>query len=118
MTPAVMINAGELDKQIRLRTSTRVRNSSGGYTTTPVDSNPFWAKVEPLTGRELMVAMQTGIERPHRFTFRYADAPDITAKAQILYDGRTFDIKSIIDPAEQHIKFEVLATELPPETEE
>lgn len=106
------INAGELTKQIRLRTSTQVANGSGGYTVTPTDSNPIWAKVEPLNGREQLVAMQSGIERPHRFTFRYADAPSISAVTQIVYSGRVFDVKSAIDVEEANVKIVVLADEL------
>lgn len=106
------INAGELNREIRLRTSTRVENGSGGYVLTPVDTDPFWAKVEPLTGREQLIAMQTGIERPHRFTFRYADAPTISAVTQIVYSDRVFDVKSVVDVEEANVKMVVLATEI------
>lgn len=111
----LQINASEINRQISLRSNTRVPNGRGGYTVTPTDSPPIWSKVEPLEGREQLIAMQSGIERPHRFTFRYADAPDVTAISQIVAGARVFDVKSVVDVSDAHVKLIVLAEELEPE---
>jgi SPP1 family predicted phage head-tail adaptor len=44
--------------------------------------------------------MQTVGQRPHRFTLRYRT--DLTGAKTLVYDGRTFDVKSIVDPEEKH----------------
>lgn len=73
----------------------------GGTTDTVVAvAENIPARVEPLEGNELLRAQQTGMQRPHRFTIRYRG--DVTGAKTILYDARTFDIKSIQDPEEKH----------------
>lgn len=76
----------------------------------PVDVPNIPARIEPLEGRELIEAMQTGMQRPHRFTMRYRTG--MTGAKTIVYGTRTFDIKSVVDPEEKHRELDILADEI------
>jgi SPP1 family predicted phage head-tail adaptor len=102
--------AGQYNRRITLRTVTRTPDGGGGYTETPVDVTGVPASVDPLEGREQVEAMQTGMERPHRFEMRYRT--DITGATRIVYDARTFDVKSIVDPEDRHVVLVILADEV------
>lgn len=95
---------------VTIRSNTRTPDGMGGYTETPTDVTGVPARVEPLEGRELLLAQQTGMQRPHRFTIRYRTG--VTGAKTLLYDGRTFDIKSIQDPEEKHRELILQADEI------
>lgn len=95
---------------ITIRTNARTPDGMGGYTETPTDVANIPARVEPLEGRELLMAQQTGMERPHRFTIRYRVG--MTGAKTIIYDSRTFDIHSVMDPEEKHRELVITAEEL------
>lgn len=104
--------AGQMNRLITIRSSLRADDGMGGYTETPVDVADIWAAVEPLEGREQIHAMQTGMRRPHRMEIRYRE--DVTGMTQIYYGGRTFDVKSVVDPEERHVVLEILVDEVLP----
>lgn len=102
--------AGEFTRRIILRTLVRVEDEGGGWTETAVDVGPVPAKVEPLDGREQVEAMQAGMERPHRFMIRYREG--LTGANEVVYMGRTFNVRSIVDPNEAHEDLVILADEV------
>lgn len=104
------MRTGLMRRVITLRTNTRTDDGMGGYTETPTDVTSIPARVEPLEGRELIQAMQTGMQRPHRFTIRYRAG--MTGATTVLYDSRTFDIKSIQDPEAKHRELELMTDEI------
>ena len=108
--PGRRINARALDRQVTIQTTTNTPDGSGGYTEAEVDVATVWAKVEPLEGREQLLAMQTGMERPHRFTIRYREG--VTGATRLLYDGRDFDIKSVADTDARHRELVIMAEEI------
>lgn len=102
--------AGPMDKQVTIQSATRSDDGGGGYTETRVDFATVWMAVEPLEGREQLTAMQTGMQRPYRFTCRYL--PGVTGALTLLYDGRTFDVRSVVDPEEKHRILVMLAEQV------
>lgn len=104
------MQTGKMRRQITIRTNARTPDGMGGYTETPTDVENIPARIEPLEGRELLMAQQTGMERPHRFTLRYRSG--MTGAKTVLYDGRTFDIHSVMDPEERHRELVITAEEL------
>lgn len=97
-------------RQITLRTITLVPDGGGGYTETPTDVANIPARVEPLQGDEQLEAMRVGMNRPHRFTIRYQAG--MTGAKRIVYDSRTFDIKSVVDPEEKHRELVIMTDEV------
>lgn len=104
------MRVGKMNRRITLRTMTRTPDGMGGYTETPTDAGPYWAHVEPLEGREQIEAMQTGMQRPHRFEMRYQSG--MTGATLVIYDSRTFDVKSVVDPGERHEQLVITADEV------
>lgn len=102
-------NPGEMNQEIELQAITRVRDTGGGHTKAPSTLATAWANVEPLQGREQLVAMQTGMTRPHRFTIPYVSG--VTGATIVRHDGRSFDVKSVIDPEAAHRELVILADE-------
>lgn len=101
---------GQMRRKVTIRTMARTSDGMGGYTETPTDVPDIWAEIEPLEGREQLQAMQTGMQRPHSITMRFR--PGMTGAKTLLYEGRTFDIKSVIDPEERHRELHILADEV------
>lgn len=104
------MRTGLMRRQITLRTMTQTPNPMGGYTETVSDIAGIPARVEPLEGRELIEAMQTGMQRPYRFTIRYREG--VHGSTTLLYDSRTFDIKSIQDPEAKHRELQLMTDEV------
>ena len=104
------MRAGLMRRRITLQTVERTPDGGGGYTETLTDLATVWARVHPLTGREQLLAMQTEAMQMHRFTIRYRAG--LTTATRILYDGRTFDIRSIVDPEERHRELQIMAEEV------
>lgn len=97
-------------RRITIRTNARTPDGMGGYTETPTDVPDIPARVVPLEGRELLQAMQTGMDRPHRFEIRFREG--MNGAALVIYDARTFDIKSIQDLEEKHRELHLMTNEV------
>lgn len=104
------MRTGLMRRKVTIRTMTRTPDGMGGYTETPTDVTNIPARVEPLEGRELLMAQQTGMQRPHRFTMRYRTG--MTGAKTLIYETRTFDIKSVMDPEEKHRELIITADEV------
>lgn len=105
-----MIGAGELTRSVTINAVTRVDDEYGGSTETTATVATVRAKVQPLEGNEQLQAMQTGMSRPHRFTIRYRAG--VTGATELVYDGRTFNVSSVIDPDAKHRELVILADEV------
>ena len=104
------MRTGLMRRRVTIRTNARVPDGMGGYTETPTDVAGIPARIEPLEGREQLMAMQTGMVRPHRIVMRYRY--DLTGATLLLYQGRRFDVKSVVDPEERHREIVILAEEI------
>ena len=107
---------GELRKRIEILEVVETRDGYGGITPSWITAYRAWAKVEDLTGRELYQAEQTSEQATARFTIRYRKEfknDGLTSKMTILYQGKTYDIKSISDLEQAHREVEMMATQRP-----
>lgn len=104
-----MIRAGTLRKLVTIQTITRADDGAGGFTETWTDTATVRAAVAPLEGREQLEAMQTGLRQPVRVRMRYRAG--VTTAQRLVYEGRTLEIQSVVDPEERHRELVLLATE-------
>lgn len=105
------MDPGQMNRRVTIQTATRsAPDGGGGFVPGEPTEKETWAKVEPLEGDEQIQAMQTGMKRPHRFTVRYR--PDLLPTSGVVYKGRTFDVKSVVDTAESHEELVILADEV------
>ena len=69
----------------------------------------LWASVNALTGREAFNAKQVLAEVTHRVTIRYRTG--LTPKMRVKFDGRYFDILSVLDAKETKVWLELMCVE-------
>jgi SPP1 family predicted phage head-tail adaptor len=63
----------------------------------------LWAAIEPLQGREALLAAQAQTTLTHRVRLRGENrSRGITARNRLLYGSRIFDIQSVTDSQEGH----------------
>lgn len=65
-----------------------------------------WARIEPLRGSEYLEEYKVNVDELTRITIRYRTGID--ESMQVMYRDRTYEIKTIIDPAESHTRLELM----------
>ena len=84
---------GDLRERIMIKQITTTSDSAGGFTDSGSSAlATVWAAVEPLSGRELLAAMQAQSEITVRVRMRYRS--DITSAMQILHGAKVYEIVS------------------------
>lgn len=69
-----------------------------------VDYKRLWASIEPLTGREYVIAENTHNENIVRFRVWYSTVTSkIDEAMRVVYKKRIYDIESAIDEDDAHI---------------
>lgn len=82
---------------------------TGAVTKAWVTVASVFASVSPLLGRELQRAMAERNELTYEVRTRYLTG--ITPRNRILYDGRVFNIRSVVDVDERHRELVITCTE-------
>jgi SPP1 family predicted phage head-tail adaptor len=68
-----------------------------------------WAAIKTVSGREYFTAASVQAERTYRFIIRYT--PGINETMKIDYQGRLFDIQSVLNDDEGKKTLTIIATE-------
>lgn len=96
---------GELKKRVTFVVRQPGRDSAGGVAYSWSDTFTASAKVDPLSGRELLAAQAVHAEITTEIWVRYRPAlsdPLAAAAMRIRYKGRYYNILSVIDVDERH----------------
>lgn len=108
------IRAGDLKRYITIQQRSTTQDSTGGQSLTWTNVKSVYAKIEPLTGRELLAAQQIAAQVSHRLTVRYdpifAD-PKTAVAYRVLYNNRIFDVQASMNFEEEDAFVELLAVE-------
>lgn len=83
---------GELDHKVTLEEALQTADGYGGFVTAWNPVIDVWAKIEAVTGRELLPEA----ERRSRLTIRWRGG--VTPAMRFAYDGRIFEIELVRDP--------------------
>lgn len=95
--------AGRLRHQITVESAVESEDAYGDITSSWSTLYTARASVEPLVGREYYAAQQVNAENNVKFRMRYsATIATTTAKMRVLFDGRYFDIQSVINIEERN----------------
>jgi len=70
-------------------------DGAGGMIATWVAAGATWGRIEPLAGREALIADREMASRRCRIILRYRDG--LTPAHRFVFDGRHFDIAAIAD---------------------
>ena len=104
------MNLGRMIHYMTVQLPTGRANSYGEIAEEFIDGFPVWASLEPLTDAERLKAATVQRATTHRIGTHYD--PAITNECRLTYDGRVFDIVSIIDPDERHVELVIVANEV------
>lgn len=89
------MRAGRLRHKIEIQHSVETQDSIGAVVNNWQTFTQTRASYEPKTGKEAYAAMQEHAETSAVFRLRFRKG--ITAKMRLIYDGRIFDIESVVD---------------------
>lgn len=99
----------QLRHKLVLQQEIRTADDIGGYTRTWKDIVELWAEITPLSGSERMLGGKAQSELTHKIRLRYRSG--IAPGMRILFDKRTFNIRSVINVQESNEILEILAEE-------
>lgn len=108
------INIGSFNKRVTFLDYGNTTNDEGfeidGWTKVAT----VWAAVKTLQGREYIAAATIQAERTTRFIIRYSKRMKelLNNRMRIKYDGREFEIKSIINDNEANVTFTIITKEV------
>lgn len=103
------MQAGNLRHRIAIQTNTPTQDSYGQPVESWATVATVWAAVDMLTGRELYTAQQAQSEANVRMTIRRRD---VDAKQRVSWDGRIFDVESVIHDATNNRMTQLLCKEV------
>ena len=89
------MNAGKMDRRITLQRKSSSQDSFGEAIDTWADISTVWAEVVPVSGNERFVSQQVIAEADTLFKIRYMSG--LTPLDRVVYDGRTYDVKGVIE---------------------
>ena len=105
-----MINAGQLDKRVKIQQATVARDAHGQPIETWSDLASVWASIEPLRGREFFAARQFQAETTHKLTGHWISG--VLPTMRISHGSRTFGIEAVINVGERNRVLELMCTEV------
>lgn len=95
------MEVGKLRHRVDLRLPSSNRDSVGQAITDHSTYATVWARVTPLSGRELEHADQISAETTHKVVIRYNSS--VAATHRVNFNGRVLEIESIVNPEERNI---------------
>lgn len=91
------MRAGKMDRRITLQRKSSSGDSFGQpiETWADISGGTVWAEVSPVSGNERWLSQQMIAEADTLFRIRYMAG--LTPLDRVVYDGRTYDVKSVIE---------------------
>jgi SPP1 family predicted phage head-tail adaptor len=103
------LTVSELNKKIVIQKPVSVSDGMGGFTETWQEVSTVWAAIWPISASETIKTMQVGMNITHRIRIRYIES--LRASYRILWQGRYFNITSIINPNTENRWLDILCKE-------
>ncbi len=105
------IDTGKLRHQIDIVAPTNSQDASGGIS---LNQNTVvatvWASIEAITGRDQLAIAEFVSTTTHKITIRYMAG--ITARMQVWFRGRQFQIQAVLNPDERTKMLVLLVLEI------
>lgn len=110
MAKRVRLKLGELRHLVEIQKAIdKKTGGSGQRLPTYEHFDTRWARVAPLTGRDLLEAKQINPTLSHEVEMHYAD--DIDETMRIVHNGRALNIEAVMNPEERNVKLLLLCSE-------
>lgn len=85
----------DLRHRVVIESLSNSTDSQGGQVTTWSTYATVWAKLEPVSSKERMFAMNIQYQRSHKAFIRRRSDLTFTTSMRLTFDSRTFQIKGI-----------------------
>jgi SPP1 family predicted phage head-tail adaptor len=104
------INPGDLRRRVEIRTNTPTKDAKGQNQPNWSTIATVWASIEPASGTHFVATEQVRNETTHKVVIRYFAG--LTPRNQLVYNGRTFNILSVINETEMNVRHTLLVQEV------
>ena len=98
-----------LRQRITIQQQSQTPDTGGGFSRSWGNVATVWAEVIPISGREVLANQQLQGQVTHRITIRYRSG--VTTAMRVAYEGRVFNIRSVLNIRERDDLLEILAEE-------
>lgn len=108
------ISAGMLTRRIKIQRPSTIKDSVGAPCRSWLNVATVWADIQPLSGKEAVIANRISAELSHQIIVRYQslfDNPQQVAQMRVLYKARIFNIHSALNEDEKRTQIILLASE-------
>ena len=108
------ISAGMLTRRIKIQRPSTIKDRFGSPFRSWLDVATVWADIQPLSGKEAVIANRISAELSHQIIVRYQslfDNPQQVAQMRVLYKARIFNIHSALNEDEKRTQIILLASE-------
>ena len=108
------ISAGMLTRRIKIQRPSTIKDSVGAPCRSWLDVATVCADIQPLSGKEAVIANRISAELSHQIIVRYQslfDNPQQVAQMRVLYKARIFNIHSALNEDEKRTQIILLASE-------
>ncbi len=106
------MNAGRLRHRVTVQQKSVARTSSGAENVTWTNVGTFWARVQPLQGREYMEGRAQASDISTRILLRFQPGTTFTDAMRATWDGHTYQVVSVIEPDEARRELVLMCREL------
>ena len=103
------MNPGELDTLVTIHRATEARAANGSVIKTWADLAQVWASIEPISGREAVMAQQLQSAVSLKATIRYGTG--VTVRDRLMNGSLVYDITRVADSGTRHSWQELWLTE-------
>jgi len=103
------INPGRLNRKVKIYRYVTIETELGSSKQVLAYDRTVWAELRPTRGTEFLEYYKEANALQFKVTMRYR--PELTEKDVLVYNGRQFEINSIINIMEANIYLEVYCTE-------
>lgn len=104
-----ILDSGRLRKKVTVYGYQEEDSSLGGKKVRLVKKTTVWAELKPSRGTEFLEYYKDANALQYKITIRYRQ--DIAEKDILVYNGRQFEINSIININEDNVALEIYCTE-------
>lgn len=103
------LGAGQLRHRLDIQAATETRDTFGGVVLTWATISTVWGSLEAIGQTPIFVGDQVKGITTYRIIVRYFQG--LTSKHRVMYQGRIFDLLSLVVPGERKAFHELLAQE-------
>lgn len=99
---------GQLNKRVTVQSRVTTQDALGAESTNWSDVVTCWARIRPVSGRELLGGQQPQVVHDTRIRIRYQAGVAVSAKMRVNFGGRLYDIVGVLDVEEAHKYLDLL----------